>query len=93
MIIMLINLPSNCFAGGIDAAMAFPGSNKWLEGDETGLRWLTIIMYALATLIFIAMNMEKMLNVLLGLVSLAMVGLFSIIVHMMVQDGKVDGDK
>ena len=90
---MLINLPSNCFAGGLDASKAFPGSSEWMVGDEAGLRWLTLIMYAFATLFFITLNMEKMLNVLLGLVSLAMVGLFSIIVHMMVQDGKVDGDK
>ena len=93
MIVMLIELPSNCAAGGHVAAMAFPGSNEWLEGDEAGLRWLILIMYALATLILIAIKVEKLLNVLLGLVSLAMVGLFSVIVHMMVQDGKVDGDK
>ena len=64
-----------------------------MVGYEAGLRWLSVVMYALVTLLFITLNVEKILNVLLGLVSLAMVGLFSVIVPMMVQDGKVDGYK
>ena len=136
--------PSNCFAGGMDAVLAYPNSTTYnctsnsttihpnsttshlnstifhpssivfhpnfttfhpnsttfhpnsttfLEGDEDGvkLRWRVLGLYALATLVIISFNMQKWLNIGLGLLTITMIGLFSRILYLLIEQGKVDG--
>ena len=84
---------SNCFAGGLDAVLAYPNSTAMLKGDENGVKlmWLVLGLYALVTLAIIALDIQKWLNIGLGLLTIAMIALFSRILSLMIEQGKVDG--
>ena len=68
----------NNWAGGVDAVLAFPGL-----GEGTLLRVGSCLGFALVVMLLMYWDKTEKLGVILGLVMMAMVGLFCLVVFYM----------
>jgi hypothetical protein len=73
-------LQANCWAGGLDAVLAIPGANELEGAAEVGLRVGTCVAYAVVVLVLLWFDKTEKLGIFLGIVMLAMVTLFLVVV-------------
>ena len=73
-------LQANCWAGGLDAVLAIPGTEDLQGGAEVGLRVGTCVAYAVVVLALLWFDKTENLGIFLGIVMLCMVTLFMVVV-------------
>ena len=73
-------LQANCWAGGLDAVLAIPGTEDLEGGAEIGLRVGTCVAYAVVVLTLLWFDKTENLGIFLGIVMLCMVTLFMVVV-------------